>query len=238
MIKWAAHDDVADVPLCGLLSLCPSLPLRHFPLTHVTIRHPEALGNGFFSISLLTRSSTGFSRSNTVSAYTHIFPSSSHVRHIFLSLLGLSFYNHTLRYAPPSRFFIYSILEAAIDTRFTFLHPVCRGNWEENQCDSRSCSRVCTPALGWQPAPAASPNPPGRHVATTTKSRSNIVPVARACTSDPQVGPMKAEVELPKRHLFRSLTGWYIEFDVANAQAISPITNMQTGDTVPPSLKN
>jgi len=104
MIKWAAHDDVADVPLCGLLSLCPFLPLRHFPLTHVTIRHPEALGNGFFSISLLPRTSTGFSRSNTVSVYTHIFPSSSHVRHIFLSLLGLSFYNHTLRYAPPSRF--------------------------------------------------------------------------------------------------------------------------------------
>ena len=71
MIKWAAHDDVADVSLCGLNSFYPSLPPRHFPPPiHVTLRHPEALGNGFSSISLFIRINTAFSFSNTVSIYT------------------------------------------------------------------------------------------------------------------------------------------------------------------------
>ena len=36
-LRW--HNDVADVPLCGLLSLRASLPLRHFPPTRVMMRH-------------------------------------------------------------------------------------------------------------------------------------------------------------------------------------------------------
>ena len=199
------------------------------------IRHPEALGNGFFSISLLTRTSTGFSRSSTVSVYTQFFLSSSHVRHIFLSLLGLSFYNHTLRYAPPSRFFIYSILEAAIDTRFSFLHRVGQGKREENECERRSCSRVRTPALARRCAPpsesfqATSPPPPNPDTGTRTSYRSPrldfCIRLVRPTT--------EAEVELPSRHLF--LKSWQycnwrcIEFDVVNVQAIG-ITNVRTGD--------
>jgi len=36
MIKWAAHDDVADVLLCGLVSLCLLFLPYIFPQTHAT----------------------------------------------------------------------------------------------------------------------------------------------------------------------------------------------------------
>jgi hypothetical protein len=97
MIKWATHDDVADVSLCGLNSFYPSLPPTFFPPIHVTLRHPEALGNGFSSISLLIRISTAFSFSNSIPIYTQSSSSLPMYYTSFLSLLGLSFRIHILR---------------------------------------------------------------------------------------------------------------------------------------------
>jgi hypothetical protein len=98
MTKWAAHDDVADVSLCGLDSFTLFFLPTFFPPPspiHVTLRHPEVLGNVFSSVSLLIQISTAFSFSNTVSIYTQ--NSSS-----LLPMYCTSFY-HFLGYHPPSR---------------------------------------------------------------------------------------------------------------------------------------
>lgn len=100
MIKWAAHGDVADVPLRGLNSLHPLLPPPTFPSPPNT-RYDTTprLGNGFPSISLLIQISTAFSFPNCLNLYTTFFLFSSHVLHISLSLLESSYHIHILRYS-------------------------------------------------------------------------------------------------------------------------------------------
>ena len=87
-----------------------SFPPQYTPPIHVTLRHPEALGNGFFSISLLLmRTSTGFSHSITVSAYTQIsspfFPCTTHLFVTFWVINPQSHYQMRTC-ALPSLFFL------------------------------------------------------------------------------------------------------------------------------------
>ena len=109
---------------------------------HVTLRHPEVLGNVFSSVSLLIQISTAFSFSNTVSIYTQ---NSSSLLHMyctsFLSLLGLSSPIQMQR--RPHRLFVSSILEVAIHARFSFQQRV-----GDRKLNSVCALRTCTLDLG------------------------------------------------------------------------------------------
>ncbi|KAF8496753.1 hypothetical protein F5888DRAFT_363239 [Russula emetica] len=91
-----------------------------FPPIHVTLRHPEALDNGFSSISLLIRISTAFSFSNSLNLYSLLplfFPCTTH---LFITSWVIIPHLHFEMQRRPHHLFVSSILEDAIHARFSF----------------------------------------------------------------------------------------------------------------------
>ena len=144
MTKWTTHDDVADVSLCGLDSFTLFfLPTFFPPHPLYTLRFDTR--RFWVMSSLLSRCSYNkhgiLLFKHCLNLYTEFFLSSSHVLHIFLSLLGLSSPIQMQR--RPHRLFVSSILEVAIHARFSFQQRV-----GDRKLNSVCALRTCTLDLG------------------------------------------------------------------------------------------
>jgi hypothetical protein len=123
MIKRAAHDDVADVSLCGLNSFYPSLPPRHSSPQYMLRYDTRRLWvMASLSISLLIRLSTAFSPFQALSQFIHnLLPLFfSCTTHLFITSWVIIPHSHFEMQRRPHRLFVSSILEAAIHARFSF----------------------------------------------------------------------------------------------------------------------